>query len=188
MQELVVRSRSYRRFQEAEPISVRTVRALVELARLVPTAGNRQPLKYVLSATAEKNGIIFPCLGWAAYLKDWSGPAAGERPAAYVVILADKEISESVQWDHPIAAQTIALGAAEEGLGACILASVNRERLRKDLKIPDRYDILLVVALGYPGETIVLDEIKDGDFKYWRDELGVHHVPKRPLKELILDL
>ncbi len=136
MQELVAKSRSYRRFQEAKPLSVRTLTALVELARLVPTAGNRQPLKYVLSATAEKNGIIFPSLGWAAYLKDWSGPAAGERPAGYIVILADKEISESVQWDHPIAAPTIALGAAEEGLGACIIASVNRERLRKGLRIP----------------------------------------------------
>jgi nitroreductase len=188
MQELVTKSRSYRRFQQEKPISVQTLTALIELARLIPTAGNRQPLKYVLSATGEKNGIIFPCLGWAAYLKDWSGPVEGERPAAYIVILADREISENVQWDHPIAAQTIALGAAEKGLGACILASVNRERLRKELKVSARYEILLVVALGYRGETVVLDEMKEGDYKYWRDELGVHHVPKRPLTELILDL
>ncbi len=188
MQELVRKSRSYRRFQEDRSLEGQTLKDLVELARMIPSGGNRQPLKYIISYTKEKNEAIFPTLAWAAYLKDWQGPAEGERPCGYVVILGDNEISESVPWDHSIAAQTIALGAAEIGLGACIIASVNKEKLAGALKIPGRYQVLLVVALGYPNEKVVLEEMKEGDFKYWRDPAGVHHVPKRSLKELILDL
>jgi len=188
MQDLVRKSRSYRRFQEERVIEGQTLRDLIGLARLIPSAGNKQPLKYILSHTRERNGLIFPALGWAAYLKDWPGPVEGERPAGYIVILGDKDISESVPWDYPIAAQTIALGAAEIGLGTCIIASVDKGRLGEALKVPDQYQILLVIALGYPRETVVIDEMKEGDYRYWRDDVGVHHVPKRSLKELILDL
>ena len=188
MQDLVKKSRSFRRFQEERPIEEHTWVSLIELARLIPSAHNMQPLKYVLSHTRERNELIFSTLKWAVYLKDWPGPAEGEHPAGYVVILGDREISESVPWDYPIAAQTIALGAAEIGLGACILASIDKKRLAETVKIPARYQIFLVVALGYPKETVVIDEMREGNFKYWRDDAGVHHVPKRNLKELILDL
>ncbi|MGD0660164.1 MAG: nitroreductase family protein [Syntrophorhabdales bacterium] len=188
MQDLVKKSRSFRRFQEERPIEEHTLVSLIELARLIPSAHNMQPLKYVLSHTRERNELIFSTLKWAVYLKDWPGPAEGEHPAGYVVILGDREISESVPWDYPIAAQTIALGAAEIGLGACILASIDKKRLAETVKIPARYQIFLVVALGYPKETVVIDEMREGNFKYWRDDAGVHHVPKRNLKELILDL
>jgi nitroreductase len=188
MRDLVTRCRSCRRFREEKPLSEQALKELVDLARLTPSAGNRQPLKYILSWDRDKNGRIFRCLGWAAYLKDWAGPAEGERPAGYVVILGDGEISESVVWDHSIAAVAVTLGAAEMGLGACIIGAVDRERLREELRIPARYQILLVVALGYPGETVVIEEMKVGEFKYWRDEGGVHHVPKRSLDEIILDL
>ena len=161
MQELVRKSRSYRRFDEKRGADDATLKGLIELARLVPSAGDRQPLKYVISNIPEKNSRIFPTLGWAAYLKDWPGPIEGERPAAYIVILGDSLISESVPWDYPIAAQTIALGAAELGLGTCIIASIDKKRLKDALKIPERYEVLLVMALGHPVETVVIDEMKE---------------------------
>ena len=186
--ELVKMSRSYRRFEQDKPVSREMLVSLIELARLAPSAGNKQPLKYILSWTAEKNTIIFPCLAWAAYLKDWHGPAEGERPTGYIVILGDNEIADPVPWDHGIVAQTMVLGAVEMGLRGCIIASIDRERLREGLTIPSRYQIMLVVALGYPNEKIVLEEVEGGEIKYWRDQNGVHHVPKRSLGELILDL
>ncbi len=82
----------------------------------------------------------------------------------------------------------IMLGATNEGLGGCIIASISRDELANDLKVPDRFEILLILAIGKPVEKIVIEELKEGDVKYWRDEKGVHHVPKRNLKDIIIRL
>lgn len=185
--ELIRRNRSYRRFEESHLIGRETLVELIELARFTASATNRQPLKYILSADPEINARIFPCLTWAAHLKDWDGPSPGERPAAYIVILIDETLTEDWWCDDGIAAQTILLGAVEKGLGGCIIGGIQKERLRRDLTIPDHLRIRLVLALGKPAETVVLEDLEHGgDFRYWRDEKGVHHVPKRKLEELIV--
>ncbi len=184
---LITKTRSYRRFKQDEQISEERLRELVELARLGPSAGNQQPLKYILSRDEDKNARIFPHLAWAASLRDWDGPAAGERPAAYIIILGDTKISENFYVDDGIAAQNIVLGAMEQGLGACIIGSIKRDGLRKELELPERYKIQLIIALGVPGEQVVLvDAPPDGDITYYRDDSDVHRVPKRPLSEIII--
>jgi nitroreductase len=168
-------------------IELETLRELVDLARLSASAGNVQPLKYILSSDPQKNALIFPHLIWAGYLKEWPGPRAGERPSAYIVILGDKHISQSVWCDHGVAAQTILLGATEKGLGGCIIGSIRRQEFRKALEIPSHYKILLVIALGKPKEIVEIEAVRSaGDIKYWRDDEGIHHVPKRSLDDIIL--
>jgi len=187
LEDLIRKNRSYRRFHQDVPVDIETLRALVNLARLSASGSNLQPLKYILSCEPETNARIFPHTRWAGYLKDWPGPAEGERPSAYIVILGDTEIRKSFGCDHGIAAQSIMLGAAERGLGGCMIGSIDRGELRQVLDIPEQYDILLVLALGKPRETVVLEEVgPDGDIRYYRDADGVHHVPKRSLDELIL--
>jgi nitroreductase len=187
IRDLILKNRSYRRFYEEVDIKIETLRELVDLARLSPSARNAQPLKYILSCKPERNSLIFPHLTLAAYLKEWLGPAEGERPSAYIIILGDTEIRRSFGCDHGIAAQSIMLGATEKGLGGCMIASVDREGLRRDLEIPSRYEILLVLALGKPKEKVAIETVgESGDIKYWRDNKGVHHVPKRPLDDIII--
>ena len=187
IRDLIRMTRSYRRFHQEVAIELETLRELVDLARLSAAAGNLQPLKYVLSNDPEKNRKIFQHLAWAGYLKDWPGPSEGEQPAAYIIVLGDTGIAKSFGCDHGIACQNILLGAVEKSLGGCIIGSINREKLRKDLNIPEYLEILLVVALGEPKETVVLEEVgPDGDIKYWRDSDGVHHVPKRKLDDIIV--
>ncbi len=187
MKELALKNRSYRRFYQNEGVSRETLKELVDLARLSASAANMQPLKFILSSDSSKNSLIFPNLVWAAYLKDWPGPAEGERPAGYIIILGDKNIKESFGCDYGIAAQSILLGATEKGLGGCMIMSVQREALSKALAIPDHFEILLVIAIGKPKETVVVDAVGPaGDIKYWRDADGTHHVPKRSLDELIV--
>jgi len=186
VRELVKATRSVRRFGQ-DPVSLETVRELVDLGRLSASGGNKQPLKYILSADAETNAKIFPCTVWAGYLADWDGPVEGERPTAYVVILNDTEVSNAPGVDHGIAGQSIVLGARERGLGACMIGSLRRKELAEALDISDRYEVLLVIALGAPGEEIRLEPTgADGDIRYYRDDQGVHHVPKRPIDEVIL--
>jgi nitroreductase len=184
--DLVRANRSYRRFYQDKSVSEETLRELIELARLSPSGANLQPLKYILSVDAEKNAAIFPTLAWAGYLKDWPGPEDGERPAAYIIVLGDTNVSKSFGCDHGIACQSILLGAVEKGLGGCMIGSINRDKLRETMSIPEQYEILLVLALGVPKETVKVEAPKDGDIRYYRDSDAVHHVPKRTLNEIIL--
>lgn len=185
--ELVRKSRTCRRFYENEMIDENTLVALVDLARLSPSASNLQPLKFLISHTAEKNATIFPLLGWAGYLSDWDGPGPGERPAAYITILGDKSIKKSFGCDHGIAAQSIMLGACEQGLQGCIIASVDRQNFHRNLNLPEQYEILLVLALGKPKEQVVIEPLEAGaNIRYWRDAAQVHHVPKRNLEDIII--
>ncbi len=187
IRDLVLKNRSYRRFYQDSAVSREVLRELVNLARLTGSAGNKQPLKYILSSDQSTNAKIFSTLAWAGYLKDWPGPEEGERPSAYVIMLGDTDIANSYNFDNGIAAQTILLGAVEQGLGGCMIVSVQREKLRELLKIPVRYEILLVIALGKPKEIVILEDMgTDGDVKYWRDKDRKHHVPKRLLKDVIL--
>ncbi len=187
LQELVRKNRSYRRFDESHAIARQTLLDLVDLARLSASGANRQPLKYILVSEPETNALVFPHLAWAGYLADWPGPGEGERPSAYVVILLDTSIAKSAGVDHGIAAQSILLGATEKGLGGCIIASVRRQALAQALNIDPRYEILLVLALGKPEEQVFVEPVgDDGDIRYWHDEAGGHHVPKRSLAEIVI--
>ena len=187
LKDLILKNRSYRRFHQDVPITLDTLRALVDLARLSASGANLQPLKYILSCAPATNARIFPHTRWAGYLKDWGGPQEGERPTAYVVILGDTDIAKNFGCDHGIAAQSIMLGAAERGLGGCMIGSIERDGLRQVLSIPQRYEILLILALGQPRETVVIEDLgPDGSIKYYRDAQAVHHVPKRPLADLLV--
>jgi nitroreductase len=188
LKDLFLKTRTYRRFDESQQVGLDTLEELVDFARLSSSGGNRQPLKYLLYNTPEQCEKIFPFLSWAGYLTEWLGPEKGERPPAYIIILGDKSISDNFGVDHGIAAHSILLGATNKGLGGCMIASLKREELCDDLRIPDKFEVLLIMAIGKPVEKVTIDEIQNDDVKYWRDEKGVHHVPKRNLKDLILRL
>lgn len=187
MQELVKKSRSYRRFYAEKPVTAEQLVSLIELARLSPSGANRQPLKYILVNTKKNNDFIFEQIAWAGYLKDWEGPVAEERPAAYIVMLRDTLINKVQTMDEGIAAQTIFLGASEQGLGGCFIGSFKKEEIKKGLDIDEKYEIAIIIALGYPKEEVVIEEISgDEDVKYWRDSNQLHHVPKRKLEDILV--
>jgi nitroreductase len=188
IRDLILKNRSYRRFDEKVDIKLETLRELVDLARLSASAKNVQPLKYILSCNRDKNSLIFRHLALGTLLKTWPGPSEGERPSAYIIILGDTEMIRLFwNYDAGIAAQSIMLGATEKGLGGCMIANIQKEGLRKTLEIPQRYEILLVLALGKPTEKVVIETVgSEGDTTYWRDGKDVHHVPKRPLDDIII--
>ncbi len=184
--ELVAKTRSCRRFDASHALDLKTLEGLVDLARQTASGGNLQPLKYLICCDPKTNAEIFGGLRWAGYLKNWEGPGDNEKPTGYIVIVRDNEITNNSIIDHGIAAQTIALGAAEKDLACCIMGTVDRPRLRKAFDLSSRYEILLVIAVGKRAEPVKLDEAVEGEIRYWRDAEGVHHVPKRPLSEVLL--
>lgn len=181
IRDLILKNRSYRRFYQEIVIERDTLKEVVDLARLSASAANRQSLKYILSCDSEKNALIFQHIGLAG------NPREGERPSAYIIILGDTEISRFTGCDHGIAAQSILLGATEKGLGGCMIGAVQRDGLSKALGIPPRYEILLVLALGKPKETAVIETVgQDGNIRGWWDNEGIRHVPKRLLDDIII--
>ncbi len=187
LKELLLKSRSYRRFDESYAIDTETLKDLVELARYVPSTVNSQPLKFKIVNTPEENEKVFECLAWAGLLKDWGGPSEGERPSAYVIILCDLAVGKDKRYDDGICAQTIMLGAAEKGLGGCMFGSIKREKLAESFGIDtDKYSIDLVLAIGKPIEEVKLVDLPEsGSTAYYRDENGVHYVPKRSVEDMI---
>jgi len=185
--DLAKKNRSYRRFDEQFVIERETLVELIGLARYAASGRNAQPLKYFLNNDRDLNEQIFSTLTWAGYLKEWHGPEKGERPSAYIIVLLDRNISDNFLCDDGIAMQNILLGAVEKGLGGCILRAINKPRLKVILNLSDRFEIIDVVALGKPIETVVITNVgDDGDIRYYRDANGVHYVPKRSVDELIV--
>ena len=186
--DLVQSNRSYRRFDHSVPVAMHTLEELVELARLCPSAANRQPLRFILSTAAADNEAIFACLKWAAYLTDWDGPAPAERPSAYIVMINTARDWEFARFDLGIMAQTMLLGAVEKGLGGCMIGALDREKLRAHFALSPDLEVSLVLAIGKPVEEVrIVDLPEDGSIRYYRDDAGVHYVPKRSLDELILE-
>ncbi len=191
--DLVRLTRTVRRFAEEKSINEELLSALIDMARLGGSARNGQSLKYVLITEKPLREQLFPLLAWAGYLPHWPGPEAGERPAAYVLCLLDTTLQKGPEteahFDLGIATQNMLLGAAEQGIFGCRIGAFSPDKVRQVLRIPTQYKPLLVVALGYPAEAVVLEEVgADGDIRYWHDEQGVHHVPKRKLAEVLLAL
>jgi nitroreductase len=187
VRELTLKNRSYRRFHQNIPVEMETLRELVDLARISQSPWNQQAVKFLLCNRPEMNAEVFKHLVWASRMPDWPGPAEGERPAAYIIVVADKELSKLFKTDHVVAGISILLGAVERGLGGCLVGAFSQKKMQATLQLTDRYVPLLTIALGVPNETVMLDEVgPDGNTAYWNDEQGVHHVPKRSLKDLIL--
>ena len=185
--DLVIKTRSIRRYDESVKVNEATLRDMVDLARLSPSSANLQPLKYKLVTENSQVQAVFESIRFAAYLKDWSGPQPGERPTAYILIMGDLSIKRQFDVDLGIAAQSILLGLTELGLGGCMMGSFNRDKLTMYFDLDPNFEIVLVLAVGKPAETVVIETMKPGDdVKYYRDAQGVHHVPKRSLDELIV--
>jgi len=167
------------------PVSHQILERCANAARLAPSAANLQPLEYIIVEDDQLLAEVFSTLQWAAYISPKGDPTRGKRPKAYIVILKNSNVGvASSVYDVGAAIENIILVALEEGIGSCPIASVDRDKLKRILDIPDNYEIPLVLALGYPDESPV-EEPFDGSVKYWKDEDGVLHVPKKKLEQIL---
>ena len=192
MIDLIKKTRTFRRFEQSRTIDLSVLKKLIELARLGGSARNCQPWQYALVTDPDDCARVFPYLGWAGYLSDWKGPVPGEQPNAYILCILNRNWLKGndleAQFDLGIATQNLLLGAMEKGIGGCRIGAYS-PKLADELALAPYQELSLVIALGYPAETVVLETSKDEqDIKYWRDDSDVHHVPKRSLDDVLIDL
>ncbi len=181
--------RTVRRFRGDETIDREVLERLVEIARFCHSGRNLQPLRYAIVTEKRERDELFSHLKWAGYFSDWDGPEEGERPVAYLVQCLDTQLGQNCLCDDGLQLQAITLGARTLGIGSCIIKAFNVAGVSGVLGVGARYAPRYVVALGYPAEEVVIEDMDgrdDADFKYFRSPDGVHHVPKRPLGELII--
>lgn len=184
--DLVRINRSYRRYDNNVKPDEHELKQLIEMARLSPSSKNRQPLRYILVTQKDACDFVASQLKWAWYLSNWDGPVESEMPGSYLVMLIDKQLNDKADFDAGIAAQTILLGAAAKGLGGCIIRTFNSYELSNYYSLPENLEIVMVIAIGKPMEEVEIDEgDPTGNYAYYRDKHDKHHVPKRPLEELI---
>ncbi len=182
--EAILKRRTIRKFQ-ATPIPKESLMKMVNAARLAPSGGNLQPLKYVVITDETLLESVFETTRWAAYVTPHGTPKQGERPTAYIVVLVDTRIRKEADNEAGAAIAHVLLTAEEEGIGSCWIASVDTEALAGLLSPEEGLAIHSVVALGYPAQTSQVFEMKDGDVKYFMDGQGNFHVPKRKLDEIV---
>lgn len=187
--ELLRRDRTCRIFDESQPVGRETLASLVELTRYCASGRNAQPLRYRAVTEAGERAALFGTLAWAGYYTDWDGPQPGQRPAAYLVQCLDTRFGADCLCDDGLQLQAMTLGATLLGLGGCIIKSFDAVKAAEILHIPEHLAPRYVLALGVPAETVVIEDMDgspDASFRYFRDETGAHHVPKRPLGEILL--
>jgi len=188
--EAVTKRRSIREFKDV-PVPYDSLEKCVNAARLAPAAMNRQICEYIIVDDEQLLPQVFDAVGsWAGQPRPKDGWPPGRRPKAYMVTLINSPLEAefggskaNTYYDVGLAAENIMLVALEEGIGSCPVTSFMPNVLRQVLNIPDKYEIAMVLALGFPDESPVL-EVATDSIKRWVDSEGVRHIPKRELKDI----
>ena len=74
------------------------------------------------------------------------------------------------------------------GLSVCLMAGFDSSKIKNELFLPDNMEVKLVIAIGKSLEKVKIKEVgSEESVKYYRDENGVHVVPKRKLEDIIIN-
>lgn len=182
--DLICSRRSIRQFKP-DPLSQEILQRIVNAGRLAPSAANLQPIEFIVINEKKIRKEIFACLKWAASIAPEGNPKPGQEPAAYIVSLINLKIRDKgYEYDVGASIENMILAGLEEEVGSCWLISVDRPKVMEILGIPEWFRVDSVLALGYPAEKPIVEELKDSP-RYWKDDRGQLHVPKRKLESII---
>lgn len=185
VKKLLEQRRTIRKFSDKK-IPESLISDYINLARLSPSAANLQPLKYASVTNGDAVCEILKHVKWAGYLKGEYNPKEDETPQAFIAILNDKEVSSPYsQFDAGAAIMAINTAAEEDGVGCCIIGSVNREEVMKIIDLNEDFELLYLIALGYKKESPVYVDMKNDDVKYYLDGKTLN-VPKRKLSDVLI--
>lgn len=184
LEKLLRKNRSYRGYDPSFEVREDQLRRIVAVNTLIPSARNSQALRFRLVTRREAHKVL-PHIRLGGALPHLHLPYPGTQSEAFIVVMSAIEPDHYIYIDLGISAQSMLLQATEIGLNGIMIGACDKERLQEELQLP--YRPLLVIALGRGNEQIRLVEIgAEESHSYYRDEAGVHYVPKVRLEDLII--
>ena len=144
--EAVQERRSIRAYQD-KPVEREKLEKILEAGRLAPSARNTEPWHFIAVTDVEKRKVLSRGI-FAKFLS--------QTP---LVIVACGDKKASPDWyaiDVSLAVENMILTATSEGLGTCCVGSFSEREVKEVLKIPENFEVLLLLAVGYAQEKLDL--------------------------------
>jgi nitroreductase len=144
--EAIQERRSVRAYQDT-PVPREKLEKILEAARLAPSARNTEPWHFITVTDKETRKILS------------KGAHAKFCAEAPLVIVACGDKKASPDWyaiDVALAVENMILTATSEGLGTCCVGSFDEKEVKKTVKAPDNFEVLLLLAVGYSREKLDL--------------------------------
>ena len=183
LNQLLVRNRSHRGYDTRRIVTIEELRRIVNVNTRIPSARNRQCLRFRLVGADEAHKVN-PLIRLGGALPELHLPFEGTEPQAFIVACSTLSEDKWIDMDLGISAQSMLLKATEMGLNGICIGAFDAKALTEALALP--YTPLLVIAIGKGMEDIRLTEIAENEsHTYYRIE-GVHYVPKVRLDDLII--
>jgi nitroreductase len=131
--------RSVRKYK-AESISADKLEAILEAARLAPSAGNLQPWRFVVVQKAIRKKAIAEAADSQAFMSD---------AAVIIVAVSDPDVSpEWYEKDTMIALEHMVLAATSMGYGSCWIGAFDEDAVKHLLSIPKRMKVTAILPIG----------------------------------------
>jgi nitroreductase len=144
--EAIQERRSIRAYED-KPVPREVMEKILEAARLAPSARNSEPWHFIAVTDKAKRKALSGGL-YAKFLAQ-----------APLVIVACGDKKASSDWyviDTALAVENMVLTAVSEGLGTCCVGSFNEKEIKAVLKIPENFEVLVMLAVGYAGKKLDL--------------------------------
>ena len=182
LMKIVKNRRSIRRFKR-KPINLKDLKDIAKAGSYAASAGNKQLWHFIIVNNTTIVGEIFKYLEW---LKGAGTIDEIKAPSAYIVLLLKNPGNKwSVISDGAAAIQNMLLMSCAKGIGSCWIGSISRNRVAKLLNIPEHLNIFSIIALGYPDENPIVEEVNLKDPKVYENNTGQLFVQKRVLESII---
>ncbi len=146
--ELIRTRESIRDYDPSKPVEEEKLRRILDAGRLAPSAGNRQPWRFIVISSSGMLAKVRPC-----YSREWFSDApnilivAGNKNDAWV---RGYDGYNSLETDLAIAMDHMILAAENEGVATCWIAAFDPELLRIALSLEENDVIYAITPLGYP--------------------------------------
>jgi nitroreductase len=143
-----------------------TLRSLFEAARWAPSSNNEQPWRFLVATKENKADWDRPFACLVEGNQKWARQAPVLMLSIAKLTFDDKSVNRHALHDTGMAVENLIIQATSMGLFVHQMAGFRRDQARKECQVPDGYEPVAMIALGYPGDPATLpDYLRERELK-----------------------